>query len=107
MTRSDPGRTVPAISREGGASATHGPASQKSKYATPVSLTVEFITPAPVWDAQAQDVPVLAAHHLQYVGTPNRYRLPGLYELHVWAWRDNPNGTYVDWNPRVSCEGIQ
>ena len=68
---------------------------------------VEYITPAPVWDAQSQDVPVLAGHHLQYVGTPNRYRLPGLYELHVWAWRQNPNGTYVDWNPRVSCEGVQ
>ena len=34
------------------------------------------------------------------------FHLPGaaLYELHVWAWRDNPNGTYVDWNPKVSCE---
>ena len=21
------------------------------------------------------------------------------------AWRDNPNGAFVDWNPRVSCEG--
>jgi hypothetical protein len=68
---------------------------------------VEFITPAPVWDAQSQDLPVLAGHHLQYVGSPNRYRLPGLYELHVWAWRENPNGTYVDWNPRVSCDGAQ
>ena len=27
-----------------------------------------------------------------------------VYELHVWAWRDNPHGV-VDWNPRVSCEG--
>ncbi|MBL8136273.1 MAG: hypothetical protein JNL48_06605 [Acidobacteria bacterium] len=66
---------------------------------------VEFITPAPVWDAQSTDVPVLAGQHLQFVGAPNRYRLPGLYELHVWAWRDNPNGTYVDWNPKVSCDG--
>ena len=33
--------------------------------------------------------------------------LPALYELHVWAWRENPNGTYVDWNPRVSCDGAQ
>lgn len=65
---------------------------------------VEFITPAPVWDAQSPDVPVLAGQHLQFVGAPNRYRLPGLYELHVWAWRDNPNGTYVDWNPKVSCD---
>ncbi len=68
---------------------------------------VEFITPVPVWDAQNQDLPVLAGHHLQYFGAPNRYRLPALYELHVWAWRDNPNGSYVDWNPRVSCEDAQ
>jgi len=68
---------------------------------------VEFITPAPVWDAQNADLPLLAGHHLQYFGSPNRYRLPALYELHVWAWRDNPNGTYVDWNPRVSCDGIE
>jgi hypothetical protein len=32
---------------------------------------------------------------------------PALYELHVWAWRDNPNGTFVDWNPQVSCDGIE
>jgi hypothetical protein len=24
----------------------------------------------------------------------------------VWAWRDNPNGTFADWNPRVSCDGF-
>jgi hypothetical protein len=66
---------------------------------------VEFITPAPVWDDQNEGAPVLAGHHLQYVGSPNRYRLAALYELHVWAWRDNPNGTYADWNPRVSCDG--
>jgi len=23
----------------------------------------------------------------------------------VWAWRDNPNGAFVDWNSKVSCEG--
>jgi hypothetical protein len=71
---------------------------------------VEFITPAPVWDAQYPKPPVppvLAGHHLQYVGAPNRYRMPGLYELHVWAWRDNPNGTFADWNPRVSCNGVE
>jgi hypothetical protein len=70
-------------------------------------LGVEYITPAPVWDAQNQDLPVLAGHHLQYFGSPNRYRLPALYELHVWAWQENPNGTYVDWNPLVSCDGAK
>jgi len=23
----------------------------------------------------------------------------------VWAWRDNPAGTFADWNPRVACSG--
>jgi len=70
-------------------------------------LGVEYITPVPVWDAQNQDLPILAGHHLQYFGSPNRYRLPALYELHVWAWQENPNGTYVDWNPTVSCDGAK
>ena len=44
---------------------------------------------------------------LHLLGAPNRYRADALYELHVWAWRDNPNGTFVDWNPRVSCDGAE
>jgi hypothetical protein len=37
--------------------------------------------------------------------SPNRYGLPALFELHVWAWRDNPQGSFVDWNDHVSCAG--
>jgi hypothetical protein len=36
-------------------------------------------------------------------GTPNRYGLPAFYELHVWAWKDNPKGPFADMNPTVSC----
>jgi hypothetical protein len=25
------------------------------------------------------------------------------YLLHVWQWRHNPSGRFVDWNPRVVC----
>lgn len=25
------------------------------------------------------------------------------YELHVWHWRENPEGLFADWNTRVSC----
>lgn len=28
----------------------------------------------------------------------------GLYTLHIWLWRDNPDGLFADWNPRVTCE---
>ena len=66
---------------------------------------VEFLVLADQWNAShpGGDPPVLMGQHFQYVGTPNRYRLPAFYELHVWAWRDNPFGTFVDWNPDVSC----
>ena len=29
---------------------------------------------------------------------------PAFYALHVWAWKHNPHGMFVDWNPKVSCE---
>ena len=40
------------------------------------------------------------------VGAPNRYGLDPFYELHVWALRPNVKGTFVDWNPAVSCAGF-
>lgn len=67
---------------------------------------VEFVVPAPAWDPTHAEPPVLEGQTFQFNGSPNRYRLPAFYELHVWAWRDNPNGTFVDWNPKVSCDGM-
>jgi hypothetical protein len=62
----------------------------------------EIITLASDW---VNEVPVLDGHLLHYVGAPNRYGIPAFYEIHVWAWRNNPDGTFADWNPRVSCAG--
>jgi hypothetical protein len=67
-------------------------------------LAVEYLVIAQQWDASNPGPPVLMGQHFHYVGSPNRYRLPPFYELHVWAWRNNPNGMFVDWNPAVSCE---
>ena len=63
---------------------------------------VEIITFASDW---VDEVPVLDGHLLHYVGAPNRYGIPAFYEIHVWAWRNNPDGTFADWNPRVTCAG--
>ena len=38
---------------------------------------------------------------------PNRYGLGPFYELHVWAWRQNPTGTFADNNPSVSCDAVK
>lgn len=29
--------------------------------------------------------------------------MPIHYDLHVWAWQANPNGTFAQWNPNVHC----
>ena len=50
---------------------------------------VEIITFASDW---VDEVPVLDGHLLHYVGAPNRYGIPAFYEIHVWAWRNNPDG---------------
>lgn len=28
----------------------------------------------------------------------------GIFALHIWLWRSNPDGTFADWSPMVSCE---
>jgi hypothetical protein len=66
---------------------------------------VEYIVMVDAWQAHHTEPPVLGDQVFQLNGSPNRYGLPAFYELHVWAWRDNPHGAFVDWNPRVSCEG--
>ena len=37
-------------------------------------------------------------------GAPNRFGLPRFYTLHVWAWKENPQGAFVNWHPNVSCD---
>jgi hypothetical protein len=49
---------------------------------------------------------VLDGHLFHFVDAPNRYGLDPFYELHVWAWRANPAGTYADFNPAVSCDAM-
>jgi hypothetical protein len=66
---------------------------------------VEFIVDAATWLANHDGPPVLEGQSFHLVASPNRYALPAFFELHVWAWRDNPNGAFVDWNTRVTCEG--
>jgi hypothetical protein len=65
---------------------------------------VEFIVDAATWLAHHTAPPVLEGQTFQFVSSPNRYALPAFFELHVWAWRHNPNGAFVDWNTLVTCE---
>jgi hypothetical protein len=65
---------------------------------------VEYIVDFATWMAHHDSPPTLEGQAFQLVNSPNHYGLPAFFELHVWAWRDNPNGAFVDWNNKVTCE---
>jgi hypothetical protein len=56
---------------------------------------VEYIVPFPSWSGAQPPTLMGQAFH--------RNETFGLWALHAWIWRDNPNGVFADWNPRVSC----
>lgn len=67
---------------------------------------VEYIVDAATWLQNNNNTPPsLDGQDFQFVAAPNRFNLADFFELHVWAWRDNPQGSFVDWNNNVSCEG--
>lgn len=68
----------------------------------------EYVVVAADWDAAHPDggPPVLDGQVFEYSGSPNRYRIPAVYTLHVWAWSQNPLGTFAEWNPNVSCDSF-
>ena len=56
-------------------------------------MEADRVTAAPVLFGQTFHGP-MPPHH------------PGMethYDLHAWIWKSNPNGTFADWNPTVSC----
>lgn len=66
---------------------------------------VEFITDEATWLKNNSSPPVLDGQVFLFVDSPNRFNIPSFFELHVWAWRDNPQGAFVDWNNHVTCAG--
>ena len=64
----------------------------------------DFLVLAEAWDKKNQGPPELMGQLFHYFEFPNRFGLPAFYTLHVWAWKDNPNGAFVNWHPNVSCE---
>ena len=66
----------------------------------------DFLVLAADWDAKHPSPPELMGQLFHFFESPNRFGLPPFYTLHVWAWKDNPNGTFTNWNPAVSCDAF-
>ena len=71
-----------------------------------VRLTgADYLILAQEWDKNHPGgPPQLMGQLFHLFDAPNRFGLPAFYTLHVWAWKDNPNGAFVNWHPNVSCE---
>jgi len=66
---------------------------------------VEFIVPMAAWKpTKEHPTPSVDGNLMNLITGPNRYGPDSLYEMHVWAFQQNPLGAYSDWNTRVSCE---
>jgi hypothetical protein len=67
----------------------------------------DFLVFAEAWDAKHPGVtPQLMGQIFHYFEAPNRFGLPAFYTLHVWAWKQNPKGAFVNWHPNVSCQSF-
>jgi hypothetical protein len=71
-------------------------------------IGADFLVIADQWDKAhpGQGAPQLMGQLFHYFESPNRFGLPAFYTLHVWAWKQNPNGAFVNWHPNVSCQAF-
>jgi hypothetical protein len=68
-------------------------------------IGADYLLFADAWDKlHPGNPPQLFGQLFHYFESPNRFGLPAFYTLHVWAWRENPDGAFVNWHPKVSCQ---
>jgi len=68
----------------------------------------DYVVFKDAWEANPEHKgpPELMGQLFHLFDSPNRFGLPAFYTLHVWAWKDNPNGAFTNWNPNVSCDAF-
>jgi hypothetical protein len=66
----------------------------------------DYLVPAGDWHAKNEAPPELMGQLLHLFESPNRFGLPTFYTLHVWAWKDNPTGTFSNWHANVKCDAF-
>jgi hypothetical protein len=69
-------------------------------------IGADYLVLADAWDATHTSPPELMGQLFHRFEAPNRFGLPAFYTLHVWAWKDSPTGTFVNWHANVSCDAF-
>jgi hypothetical protein len=66
-------------------------------------IGADFLVLADAWNAKHAGPPEMMGQLFHLFEAPNRFGLPAFYTLHVWAWKESPTGTFVNWHQNVSC----
>ena len=69
-------------------------------------IGADYLVLADQWNANHSTAPELMGQLFHLFEAPNRFGLPPFYTLHVWAWKDNPTGMFVNWHAKVSCDSF-
>jgi hypothetical protein len=65
-------------------------------------IGADYLVPVSAWNSAT--APELMGQFFHFFDAPNRFGLPAFFTLHVWAWKESPTGTFVNWNQNVSCD---
>ena len=66
----------------------------------------DYLVLADAWDKTHPSAPELMGQKFQQFEAPNRFGLPRFYTLHVWAWKANPTGSFVNWHSNITCDSF-
>jgi hypothetical protein len=70
-------------------------------------IGADYLVLASAWDTlHPGEPPQIMGQLLHLFEAPNRFGLPAFYTLHVWAWKESPTGTFVNWHANVSCDNF-
>ena len=69
-------------------------------------IGADYLVLADQWNATHSTTPELMGQLFHLFEAPNRFGLPAFYTLHVWAWKESPTGTFVNWHTNVSCDAF-
>jgi hypothetical protein len=64
----------------------------------------DYLVDAETWNKTHAQAPELNGQIFHFFDAPNRFGLRPFYTLHVWAWKDSPTGTFVNWHKNVRCD---
>lgn len=73
----------------------------------PKLVGADYLILADAWNSKHAAPPQLMGQLFHFFDAPNRFGLPPFYTLHVWAWKDSPAGTFVNWHPTLNCNAFK